>query len=408
MARRPLPLNTWGEIHVRKVRKGVHEAHGRFRHDDGVTRQHRRTGGGQDAARDNLLTYFRELTGEATGEIDRDMRFTVTAEAWFTEFKQQQQADGKSPNTARTYRQQLDRWVLPNLGELTNREVRAGTIDRLLQRVAREGSVGTAQLVRTVVSNICAWGVRNDVWDANPAKGGDRLLSSKPKPAARALTQAERADVIGKLEAAGEKRRNHKGRGTPSLVWQQLPDYQRALWSTGARPSEVLALSAQEVSPDGRRVRLAWHLVADDGGGVLRMAGRKGGGRELDLIVPEWSAPLWLALSEAADDGPLFPTRAGLYQRPDSVSPILSKAVKEIGYGWVTAKTWRKTVAAVLRDAGLSSVEGSDQLGNSPRVYEAHYVPPRAGNTPSAAVALNEAQQANRDVSVRKGDQHAS
>lgn len=74
-----------------------------------------------------------------------------------------------------------------------------------------------------------------------------------------------------------------------------------------------------------------------------------------------------------------------MYQHPGTFSRVLSKAMKECGYEWVTAKIWRKTVAAVMDEAGITTTEGADQLGNTPAIYERHYRPPRASNTKQAA-----------------------
>lgn len=385
MPRRPLPINTWGEIKTKQIRHKCWEAHARYRHDDGVTRQHRRTGTTADGARNNLTTFFSELAGESGGEIDRDTRIKVLCEGWFSEFSTQQAIEGKSPATARNYRKVLDRTILPRLGERTARELKARNADKLIQKVASETGSATADSTRTVLRHVCLWAIRQGAMDTNPMDSIGRINGGKKAPP-KGLTRKERIDLLAKLEATSERKRNHvshRGGVPPSPIWQMLPDYKRALMATGCRPSEVLALSGKEVEPDDRLIRIEWHLVIETGGGVLRMPGRKGGVRNLMLTVPSWSVDMWRELKEQAGDGPLFPLN-GLYPHPNTWSRIHTAAMREIGYGWVTSKSWRKTVALDLDEAGQTTTEIADQLGNTPRVVEQHYRPPRSSNMKQA------------------------
>lgn len=385
MARRPLPLNTWGEIHVRKVRKGVHEAHGRFRHDDGVTRQHRRTGSGRDTARDNLLDYFRELASEATSELDRDTRWRAICQAWIDDLEKQYAIDGRSPNTPKAYRQTLNKWVLPAMGELRAREVTTQRCDALIQRAARERSTGTAGMVRKVLAAACLYAIRAEAMSTSPVKDAGRIGTGKARKSPVALSLEQRTDLLTQLDAAAVD--------SGSVVQRMLPDLARMMLATGVRISEVLALSGNDVDLAAQTVTVGHHLVELRGGGVRRMEGRKGGSRALVLGVPEWSVPTWRARKLASGGGPLLPIHDGLWARPGSVTARQSKVMREIGYGWVTSHVWRKTVATVLDEAGLTTTEGADQLGNTPAVFEKHYRAPRQSNA-KAAEALNKALKA--------------
>jgi integrase len=56
----------------------------------------------------------------------------------------------------------------------------------------------------------------------------------------------------------------------------------------------------------------------------------------------------------------------------------------ECGYDWVTSHVFRKTVATVLDEAGLSSGAVADQLGNTRAVAEKHYIARRVANGQAA------------------------
>lgn len=380
MARQPLPLNTWGEIKTRRLGHKRYEAHARFRHSDGKTRQHRRTRASAEAARIALTTYFSELADE--GEITRDTRWRAVCEAWIEELVTRYKIEGKSPATPRTYRRQLTNWVLPALGELTAREITTRRCDALIQRAARERSSETASTIKTVLSNVAVYAIRHGAMTTNPVKQVGRIGSGQAKTPPRALTLAERIDLLAKLDAVAE--------GSGSAVQRLLPDMSRMMLATGVRISEVLALSGDDVDLTAQTVTVGHHLVQPDGGGVIRMEGRKGGGRPLTLGMPEWSVAMWRERKLASGGGPLLSIHGGLWVRPNTVTDRWNEVMREVGYDWVTSHVWRKTVATMLREAGLTSDEAADQLGNTAAVLEAHYRAPRASN-PKAVTALNDA-----------------
>lgn len=383
MARRPLPIGTWGEIKTKRLAHKSYEAHARFRHVDGVTRQHRRRGETADDARDNLKKLFARLSREeGGGDVNRDTRFRVICEAWITDLTVQYTIEGKSPNTVKAYRQHLRKWVLPAMGELTAREVTTRRVDALIQRAAREKSDGTARMVRKVLAAACTYAMRVGAMEASPVKGAGRIGSGQARTAPLALAREQRVDLLAKVDAAAVN--------TGSAVQRLLPDLVRMMLATGVRISEVLALSGDDIDLTELTVTVGHHLVEPEGGGVRRMEGRKGGGRALTLGMPEWSVPMWRARKLASGGGPLLSIHGGLWVRPSTVAARWRDVRRDIGYGWVTSHIWRKTVATVLREAGLTSDEAADQLGNTAAMLEEHYRAPRQVN-PAAVAALNDA-----------------
>lgn len=156
--------------------------------------------------------------------------------------------------------------------------------------------------------------------------------------------------------------------------------------STGVRLGELLALTGEEVDPDAKTVTIRWHLVREKGVGMVRMPGRKGdAGAELVLRVPEWSVFIWRRLKLTAGDGPLFPAFGAEWLDPATMINRISEAFTAVGYGWVTSHVFRKTVATILDEAGLSTTAIADQLGNTPAVVEEHYRAKRVANPETAA-----------------------
>ncbi|WP_348239991.1 tyrosine-type recombinase/integrase, partial [Salmonella enterica] len=64
------------------------------------------------------------------------------------------------------------------------------------------------------------------------------------------------------------------------------------------------------------------------------------------------------------------------------------EASARAGFGWVTSHEFRKTVASVLHEAGLTDREVADHLGHANTRTLVHYVGRRATGE-AAAVALD-------------------
>ncbi|WP_223840475.1 hypothetical protein [Saccharopolyspora pogona] len=72
---------------------------------------------------------------------------------------------------------------------------------------------------------------------------------------------------------------------------------------------------------------------------------------------------------------------------PSNVINRISGAFDECGYSWVTSHVFRKTVATVLDEAGLPIGDVANQLGNTRKIAEKHYIARKVSNK-NAANAL--------------------
>lgn len=389
--RPPTPVGSHGNISVWKSQQDpvVWSAFARIRMANGKSKQVLRRARTKSAARQKVLEALRELANETTGgAITADVRFARLAEMWLEHVTREYALSGKSPQTPRLYRGYVKNWVLPALGDLQAREVRAWNVNQLIQSAREKRSYDTAKTLRTVLSSICAFAVRQGAMTSNPVKDIERLTSG-PGKNVKALTLEQRMDLLERLDkfvetklydSMGRSRRHH------SRVWQDLPDIVRAMFSTGARLSEILALTGDDIDYRAATVTLGHHIVREPGRGILRMADRKGGGRQLVLGVPQWSVPMWrLRKISVPADGPLFPAWNGSWSDPHNVMHRIREAMDACGFEWVTSHVWRKTVATVLDEAGLPTTAIADQLGNNPAVVERHYRATRKSNEGNVA-----------------------
>jgi integrase len=381
--RPPTPVGSHGNISIWKSHEDpvVWSAFARIRMANGRSKQVLRRAKTKSAARQKIIDALRELSNAATGgAITSDVRFAKLAEMWLEHLTREYALSNKSPQTPRLYRGYVKNWVLPSLGDLQAREVRAWNVNQVIQAARTKRSYGTAKTLRTVLSAICAFAVRQGAMQTNPVKDTERLASSGGKDV-KALTMEQRMDLLERLDefveskrvdAAGRSRRRH------SQVWFQLPDIVRAMFSTGARLSEILALTGDDVDYRAATVRLGHHIVRRPGHGLERMADRKGGGRQLVLGVPQWSVPMWRLRKIAVPSD-------GSWSDPNNVMHRIREAMDACGFEWVTSHVWRKTVATVLDEAGLPTTAIADQLGNNPAVVERHYRATRKSNEGNVA-----------------------
>lgn len=378
MARRPLPPGTWGVIKVKQLGPKRWEARARFRMADGSYARPRRTGTGKEHAVEQLKKHMATLADEIRGsQIDRDSRMAHIATLWFEDLDRAVRLDEITPKTRRSYVGWTNNWITPRVGQLTARELEkmVMTCENVVTNAEEKTSKATAKGVKAAFGQLCAFAVRHGAMTNNPVRSTSSIGSVKRK-AIVALTLEQRDDLQEKLvRFAAGKLVDATGRplGARARVWQDLPDRWRAKMATGVRVGEIVALIGDSVDTHARTVLIDHHLVQVPGEGVVRVPGRKGG-PDLLLRYPEWSVDLFRRLKLASGGGPLFPNAYGGWLNPGSASEQEADALAACGYGWVTGHVVRKSVALVLKEAGLSVRQIADQLGNTEAVVEKYYL----------------------------------
>lgn len=396
MPRPPTEIGTYGEINKSVDGAGKAFAETYFRMPTGKLKRVRRYGRSKTDATTRLKARLLTLSEEAfAGAVNPDTRMEVVADLWLAECAIHVGNGTLARGSVRQYRGYVKNWVKPALGELQAREAERlpTSFNALILRAQTERSYDAAKSLRAVLSGICHFAVRNGAMSVNPVASTAKLRrGAGDRKEVVALKPAQWRDLRAKLAALGEARRTDSaGRsiGVRARVWLQLADFQDCMLSTGARIGELLALDGDDVVvKDGSvRVLVRHHMDRVAGEGLLRVAGRKYGEGELDLLVPDWSASTWRRLKMAAGPGPLFPSSKGGWPDPSNMGHRLREAFDACGYEWVTSHVWRKTVSDVLKEAGLPTSMIADQLGNTVAVVERHYRQKYRAN-PETAAAL--------------------
>lgn len=135
------------------------------RQPDGRERRIARTIHGTRREADHALA--RLITEVEAGQHQGDdPTVTQLAEQWYTA----RHADW-SPGTARQYRHQLDRHLLPALGTHRARKVRASDLDRLYAQMRAQGlAPGTIRKTHTIASAIFTQAEKWDIVTTSPAR----------------------------------------------------------------------------------------------------------------------------------------------------------------------------------------------------------------------------------------------
>ncbi|WP_409332029.1 site-specific integrase [Trujillonella humicola] len=352
MGRPPLGLGTYGTIRFYKTDTG-YRACTLARGYDGRTRALERHGKTRAAAERALKSALRDRAGEQTnGDISAESRVSILAEAWYAGL-----AD-LSPITMQAYRDRLDRQILPRFGQLRVRELSVGNLDRHLRGIADEHGVATARMCRSVLSGMCTLAARHDALAQNPVRALGPL-NGRPKKAPRALTVPQ----LRQLRAA----LTYDDRA----IARDLPDLVAFLMATGLRIGEACGLAWDAVDLGAGTVEVRAAAVRVRGQGLVVKTTKTDAGTRT-LALPLWCVAMLRERASRLDlDGigpgnhPVFPAPLGGWRDPSNTQADLREAFTTAGFDWLTSHIFRKTVATLMDQAGLSSRAAADQLGHA-------------------------------------------
>jgi integrase len=326
----------------------------RYRDWDGKVRQVKRHGATKGAARRNLAAAIRDRSsGTSQIDINGETKMSVLSEIWFDEIK----GRDLSPSTVQAYRDRLDKQILPSLGELRLRELSVGVVDRHLAAVKAAHGPSLAKTTRSVLSGLLTLACRYDAIATNPCREVGRI-SVKPKRPPTALT-------------VEDLRRLHQWLSCDEQsVERDLPDLVLFLTATGLRIGEALAVQWRDLDLDECTVEVRGTVLRLRAGGLIIKPSPKSAAGLRILELPSWAVTM-LRRRQPDDVGEdelqqVFPAPlAGGLRDPNNTLKMMRQAFKQAGFAGVTSHYFRKTVATLMDDAGLSARAAADQLGHA-------------------------------------------
>lgn len=363
MARQRIPVGGHGEISYRTLGRRQVRARAWVRDTDGRLRDVTREGTSKADARDRLLDAIRCRPGFSDANLSRDSTLAALADVWLEQVSRQVDDGERAPNTLRVYRCAVEQHIRPRIGGLRLGEATVARVDGFLLDVRGTVGVGMAKSCRAALSGMFGLAVRHDVLATNPVRDTSRLTRTRPAKKARALTQVERDRWLAAM-AADELAVRH-----------DIPDLTRFLLATGARIGECLAVSWAEVDVHDKTVAIDYTLTRVTGEGLRRGKTKTTAG-ERTLRLPGWAVDMLIRRGDILGwSGPVFPAvstreggfysrRGGAWRDPSNTGRAFRAARDRAGFEWVTPHVFRKTVATVMDEAGMTAREIADQLGH--------------------------------------------
>lgn len=409
MARPPLALGHHGTI-TTKRENGRWVARCRVRDLDGVTRRVARWGTSKAGAQSALQDDLKRRHGERVEALRMNSRFRDAAEVWLKKI-----AEKRADSTLDIYTHWLNKLVLPQLGELRLAECDVANIDAFFSRLERarrtvkhkDGTTSekphyaanSRRTVRSIVSGILQQAVLHQAIASNPVRELEPIESPKGHAPVqpRGLTPEERRRLFTYVDT------------DPVSVAADLPDLIRFAIGTGLRIGELCAVRWRDVNLEGIAVvnendmRLVPVVAVRQNVYPVKGKGLSvhGGKTSMALRIvplPEFVADR-LRLRRHGDESPDWPVFASAgrdgriaYRWPSTLRRTVRTVRAEVGLGWMTPHSWRRTYATILDDEmTLTDRAKADLMGQAEFLKDAYVS--RGELHPDAALFLDAAMR---------------
>lgn len=283
---------------------------------------------------------------------------------------------GERANTVRAYRGALERYVVPNVGDLDVDEFRPYLVESLygavMLRGGRDGGPVSASTVLQLHWFLCGafkWIVRNEVSPFDPMPSVRKPRADAPE--AMAFDAAQFSSLHGALRRILDE----PGAGASRFRRTVAMAAYLALW-TGMRCGEVCALTWHDVREVQGTVRVAATVVEPRGASPSRQPGTKGGrGRNVSVTdevsnrlrsLDEWQRSWLPAGAPPRAERTVICSKSGGLLRPSRVSAGFSSLRGELGLpDGATFHALRHTHATWLLYSGVDMRTVQERLGHA-------------------------------------------
>lgn len=353
-----LRIGQHGNITRKEIEPGLWLARCRYRDADGVTRLvERRSPAGADdkhgkAAEDALIASFEDRRPPGvSGEITADTKISALVQQHLELLAEANRA----PATMTTYRSAARHLELFSsalrLGEAT-----PGRLNAVIRSLKKAHGANMARHGRTLLRGALQIAVLDDVIEANPVLQVSRIESERKPKGARSLAVVELRELLEKLRTSEPCQR------------ADLVDPVTVLAATGMRRSELLALRWSDFDEVAGTLAIRGKVARIAGKGLKRLDTGKTEASERVVPLPDFAVT---ALTERrgraflGEQKMIFPSTAGTWRDPDNFNKQWRKVRADLGVPDVTSHSFRKTVATLIDEAGMSARVGADQLGHA-------------------------------------------
>lgn len=356
--RPPLRIGQHGKISRVYLGNGVWLARCRYRDSDGVTRVVERRGPAddfdkhgkqaEDAVVEALSSRRPPTEPDAIGPETLVMSLV-------TQHLQRLEQDGRSLATLATYTFASGK-LKKFLAGVRVREATTARMDAALRSMRTAHGATMAKQSKTILRGALQLAVMANALPANPLRDVDSI---KPKTQPRGAT-ALTADQIRNLLT--------RVRSSEYCNEHDLADPITLLIATGLRRSELLALRWSDFDQDAGTLTVRGKLVRATGHGLQRIDETKTAAGMRTLPLPTFAVDALSARQgrEFYGEQPMvFPATSGTWRDPNNFGKQWRTVRKDLGASEVTTHSFRKTVATLIDDAGLSARIAADHIGHS-------------------------------------------
>jgi integrase len=355
VAKKPLPLGTWGEIwtnpvrHDKRGRPDKFEARANYRDFDGQTRLVAARGKNATEAANNLRAKLKDRAKRAGSDgLTGTDRFSVGAELFMANLKALIDDGVRKHGTYETYRYHLGKNVLPRIGNLRFVEATTPRLNKAIVGIKDEVGAASAKTCKSIISGTMALAVRDGAITLNPVREISIVGKARRKPP-RALSTEEREQWF-ELLSQNER-----------AMRADLVDLSKFMLATGERIGEALAVRWKDVLLDTGEVTCTHQIQRRAGQGLVRTEVKSEAGERV-LLLPDWAIDMLRArwTPGMSPDSPIFTDSNGGFRDPHNVrarlravrTPVGSERRLELG----------RVLRTHRRQAGLTQQEVVSKL----------------------------------------------
>lgn len=349
MAGRPsLRIGEHGKITRTRIANGSWLARCRYRDRDGVTRIVQRVGPPDDYdqygklavdALKEALSARRRPTGPDAIGLD------TLVSALLDEHLARLAEDGRAARTLDTYTAATSK-LKKFIGGVRVGEATPARVDAALRSMRAAHGATTSRQSKTVLRGALQLAVMANVLGGNPVRDVATIKSKTRPKGAIALTAEQLRILLTRLRESEECRR------------LDLVDPITLLAATGLRESELLGLLWTDFDADAGTLSVTGKVFRAKGQGLQRQDTAKSAAGLRTLPLPSFAIDVLKARRQApflGEQKMIFCSTAGTLRDPNNFNKQWRQVRGSLGAADVTTHSFRKSLATLIDDEGLSA-----------------------------------------------------
>ncbi|MGW6659378.1 site-specific integrase [Rhodococcus sp. NPDC055024] len=301
-------------------------------------------------AEQELLNALESRRAPSEDEINSDTLISALCKLYLTRLDE----EGRAANTISTYEFAMDK-LNKKIGGVRVREATAGRIDTALRAMSKQHGPTMARQAKTILRGALGMAVLVGALDSNPANDVSPIRAKNPPKGAKALEAGQLGALLISLGESEYCQSN------------DLVDPITLLIATGVRRSELLAIRRQDVDLKAGTVAITGKVVRVKGVGLKRFDTTKSEAGLRTIPLPRFALDMLEKRAVQPRHGTLdviFPSTSGTLRDPNNFGKQWRKVRDGLGVAESTSHTFRKSVATLIDDEGLSARVGADHLGH--------------------------------------------